>query len=157
MKTAISIECVREVSEIELVYKSKVKPSKRPTVMSSLDAYHIFIKYWDENKIELIEQFNVMFLNRAAKVLAIYQMSTGGITGTVADIRLIFTAALKLGAVNILVAHNHPSGNIFPSNTDKELTEKIKQAGRLLNIRLFDHLIIAPEAGYYSMTDHGLV
>src|SRR5580698_5518222 len=108
MEQEINIEIINAVSEIDIVYKSKVKASLRPKILNSKDAHAIFLKYWDENKIELVEQFSVMFLNRANKVLGIYQMSTGGITATIADIRLLFAAALKILAVSFLVCHNHP-------------------------------------------------
>ena len=90
-----------QIAEVELMYKSKVKASERPKISHSKDAYIIFKNNWDENKIELQEQFKVMLLNRANKVLGIYEVSTGGMTGTVADPKLIFVAALKAGACNI--------------------------------------------------------
>jgi len=151
------IEFLNEVAEIELTYKSKIKASERPTIHTSEDAYKIFMRFWDKNKIELVEQFNAMFLNRGNKVLAIYQLSTGGITGTVADPRLLFIAALKIGAVSMILAHNHPSNNLASSNADKELTKKIKDGGKLLDIKLLDHLIITASEGYHSMADAGLV
>ena len=157
MKQDIGLSTMSEVSEIELVYKSKVKPSERPKIITSKDAHQVFIKYWDENKIELVEQFYAMFLNRANKVLGIYHLSSGGITGTVADPRLLFTAALKLSACCIILAHNHPSSNLLPSRADRDLTEKLKQAGRLLDIILLDHIIIAEGKLYYSMADDGVI
>ena len=157
MEQEINIEIINTVSEIDIVYKSKVKASLRPKILNSKDAHSIFLKYWDENKIELVEQFSVMFLNRANKVLGIYQMSTGGITGTIADIRLLFAAALKISAVSFLVCHNHPSSNISASKSDRELTEKIKRAGELLDIKLLDHIIINADVDYYSMADDGLI
>src|ERR1044071_4267502 len=99
-----------EVSEIELVYKSKVKASERPQITSSKSAYEVLLRGWDENKIEFVEQFKVLLLNRANRVLGFYEVSTGGISGTVADARVIFAAALKANAVSIALAHNHPSG-----------------------------------------------
>jgi DNA repair protein RadC len=109
------------------------------------------------DKIELVEQFSAMFLNRANKVLAIYQLSTGGITGTIADPRLLFIAALKVGSTALILCHNHPSNNSKLSIADMELTKKIKEGGKLLDIILLDHLIITPSEGYYSMADAGLL
>ena len=143
-------------SEIELIYKSKVKASERPHISSSKDAYQILLQVWDEEKIDLVEQFKVLFLNRANKVLAVYSVSTGGITGTVADPRLIFTAALKANAVSLVLSHNHPSGNLKPSRADEELTSKIKNAGSFLDIKVLDHIIISSE-GYLSFADEGLL
>ena len=94
-----------QVAEIELIYKSKVKTSDRPKVTTSRDAYQLFRQNWNDNKIDFIEQFKVMFLNRANKVLAIFEMSSGGVTGTVADPKLVFMAALKLNACNIILCH----------------------------------------------------
>lgn len=143
-------------SEIELTYKSKVKASERPLIKDSKDAYEIFLKIWDEGKMDLQEEFKVLFLNRANRVLAVYQVSTGGITGTVADPRLIFTAALKCNCVSLVLAHNHPSGNLKPSRHDEDLTQKIKNAGLLLDIKVIDHIIISSE-GYLSFADEGLL
>lgn len=97
-----------------------------------------------------------MFTNRANKVLGIYEVSTGGIAGTVADPKLIFVAALKVGASGVILSHNHPSGNLTASQADIELTRKIKEGGRLLEIQLLDHVILTSE-GYFSFADEGLV
>jgi DNA repair protein RadC len=146
-----------QVAEIELIYKSKVKASERPKVITSHDAFKLFKQNWDENKIEFIEQFKVMFLNRNNKVLAIFEMSSGGVTGTVADPKLVFMAALKLNACNIILCHNHPSGSLKPSQADEALTQKIKEAGKYLDLPVIDHLIITGEDGYYSFADEGLL
>ncbi len=125
-----------EVAEVELVYKSKVKASERLLITSSKSAYDVLLKAWDENKIEFVEQFKILLLNRANKVLGIYEVSTGGISGTVADPRLIFVAALKANACSLIISHNHPSGNLKPSRHDEELTAKIKQAGEFLFLEI---------------------
>ena len=152
----MDVSALYEVAEVELIYKSKVKASNRPVIASSKDAYGVLKQSWDENKIEFVEQFKVMFLNKANKVLGIYDVSTGGISGTVADPRVIFVAALKANACAIIISHNHPSGNLKPSRQDEELTQKIKQGGQLLEIRLLDHVIISTE-GFYSFADEGLL
>ncbi len=156
MESIKDVPALYEVAEVELVYKSKVKASNRPVIGSSKDAYGILRQAWDENKIEFVEQFKVMFLNKANKVLGIYEVSTGGISGTVADPRVIFVAALKANACAIIISHNHPSGNLKPSRQDEELTQKIKQGGQLLEIKLLDHVIVTTE-GYYSFSDEGLL
>jgi len=152
----MDVSALYQVSEVELIYKSKVKASQRPAITSSKDAYNVLIKAWDENKIDFVEQFKVLFLNRANRVLGIYDVSSGGISGTVADPRVIFVAALKSNCCGIIVSHNHPSGNLKPSRQDEELTQKIKHAGQLLEIKLLDHVIITSE-GYYSFADEGLI
>lgn len=143
-------------SEIELVYKSKVKASERPLIRDSKDAYDILLKVWNHDRIDLQEEFKVLFLNRANRVLAVYNLSSGGITGTVCDPRLIFTAALKCNCVSMVLAHNHPSANLKPSRADEELTCKIKQAGSFLDIKVIDHIIISSES-YLSFADEGLL
>jgi DNA repair protein RadC len=145
-----------KVAEVELVYRSKVKASERPSISSSSDAAELYRSLWEEGKLELVEQFKVLFLNRANKVLCLYNVSSGGITGTVADPRLIFIAALKVHAVSLILCHNHPSGNLSPSRADEELTRKIKEAGKWLDIQVLDHLILTAE-DYYSFADEGLL
>ena len=144
-----------QVAEVQLVYKSKVKPSQRPKITSSRDAQQIFMSCWDDTKMELAEQFKVMLLNRAHKVLGVFELSSGGISGTVADPKLIFAAALKGVASGLILPHNHPSGNLQPSQSDIDLTRKVKEAGRLLEIQVLDHVILTTE-GYYSFSDEGL-
>ncbi|MBX2968223.1 MAG: JAB domain-containing protein [Cyclobacteriaceae bacterium] len=145
-----------QVAEIQLLYKSKVKPSERPKISTSRDVHDIFRATWDDTKLELVEQFKVMLTNRANKVLGIFQVSTGGISGTVADPRLIFAAAIKGLASGIILAHNHPSGNLQPSQADIDLTRRMKEAGKLLEIQLLDHIILSSE-GYYSFADEGIL
>jgi DNA repair protein RadC len=156
METKVNASGLYNVAEVELIYKSKVKASERPQICSSKDAYKVLIQLWDDNKIEFVEQFKVLFLNKANKVLGAYEASTGGISGTVADPRVIFAAALKANCCAIIVSHNHPSGNLKPSRQDEELTQKLKQAGQLLDIKLLDHVIITNEA-YFSFADEGLL
>ena len=145
-----------EVAEIELCYKSKVKSSLRPKISSSKEVYHVLRKCWDDSKIELFEQFKVLLLNRANKVIGVYQVSTGTTIGTVADPKCVFVAALKANATAIIVAHNHPSGNVTPSQQDITLTKKLVEAGKILEVPLIDHVIISDES-YYSFADEGLL
>ena len=107
--------------------------------------------------ISLQERFVAMYLNRSNRVIGVYHMSTGGITGTVVDIRLLLSVALKTAATGIILAHNHPSGNLKPSEADKELTSKIIKASGYMDIKLLDHLIIVPEGKYLSFTEEGLL
>ena len=156
MEKSVKCEALTKVSEVELIYRSKVKASERQQINSSKDAYEILIANWDENRIELLEEFKVLLLNRSNKVLGIYKVSSGGITGTVADPRLIFAAALKAVACAIVLSHSHPSGNLKPSSSDNELTAKIKEGGKFLDIQVLDHIIISKE-GYYSYADDGIL
>lgn len=100
------------------------------------------------------EEFWVLYLNNSNEVLLKNQLSKGGLTATLVDVRLLFKKAIEIAAVAIIICHNHPSGKITPSLMDRELTKKIKQAGRSLDIKLLDHLIIT-EKSYFSFADNG--
>ncbi|MEP6628110.1 MAG: JAB domain-containing protein [Ginsengibacter sp.] len=158
MEKKLSLQELNNVAEIDIVYRKKLtcKISERPRISSSTDAYEILMHYWDDGKIELIEQFKVLFLNQANRVLQILSLSQGGLTGTVADPRLILGAALRVAACSIVLCHNHPSGNLQPSRADETLSQKIKNAAAFHDIKVLDHLIIAAE-GYYSFADQGLL
>lgn len=137
-----------KVAEISVSYRPAI--ANKPVIVCSLDAYVLFKPFFDECTIHLQESFMVMYLNRASRVLGIYPMSKGGITGTVADIRLILSIALKTAATGIILAHNHPSGNMKSSQADLDLTTRIKDGAKILDIKLLDHLIISPVDGEYS-------
>lgn len=145
-----------KVAEVELTYKTKVKASERPQIISSDDAYNLLKKAWDDGKISFVEEFKVLLLNRANRVLGLVNVSTGGVSGTVADPKIIYVAALKANACALIISHNHPSGNVKPSRADEELTQKIKNAGAFLDIKLLDHLILSEET-YFSFADEGLL
>ncbi len=144
------------VAEVELVYKTKVKASERPKINTVKECYKLLKELWNEDTIEMQEEFKVMLLNRANKVIGVYEASSGGLTGTVADPRLILAVAIKSLAVSIILSHNHPSGNLKPSRADEELTQKIKVAASYHDIKVIDHIIITSE-GYYSFADEGLL
>lgn len=147
---------LHQVSEVVLSYKSQVAPSLRPKVGSSKEASEILRENWDAGRIEFQEQFKVLLLNRANRAIGICEISSGGVSGTVADPKLIFAAALKACASSIIVAHNHPSGNLTPSQSDIDLTRKLREAGKFLEIQMLDHVILTVE-GYYSFADEGLI
>lgn len=154
MESLMNVSELYKIAEIELVYRTSVKASQRPLVTSSEEVYQILRQCWDENKIEFVEQFKVLLLNRAGRALGIFEVSTGGVSGTVADPKLIFSAALKANASSLILAHNHPSGNTVPSASDRALTKKIKEAGEVLEIAVLDHVIVTTE-GYRSLADEG--
>jgi DNA repair protein RadC len=145
-----------EVAEVQLIYKSKVKASERPKITKSSDAFQVLKKHWNLETIEFIETFKVMLLNRANRVLGIIEISTGGMAGTIADPKLVFVAALKSAASSIVLAHNHPSGALTPSQADINLTRKLKSAGEYLDIAVVDHIILTSES-YFSFADEGLI
>jgi DNA repair protein RadC len=144
------------IAEIQLIYRSSVKPSERPKITSSHDAYQILHSLWNEETICLFEQFRILLLDRSNRVLGQTLISTGGMAGTVVDPKLIFVAALKSKAAAIILAHNHPSGNLQPSEADLKITRQLKQAGTWLDLPILDHLIITEES-YFSMADEGML
>lgn len=145
-----------QVSEINVTYRPKVKASERPKVSTSKEVYDILFNNWDLDKMDLLEQFKILLLNRANRVIGIYEVSSGGMAGTVADPKLIFSTALKVCASSIILSHNHPSGNLKPSEADKQLTAKLVHAAAFLDILVLDHLILTAEA-YLSFVDEGLM
>lgn len=102
------------------------------------------------------EEFWIIYLNNANSVISKSQLSKGGITGTVVDVRLVFKMALELGATALILCHNHPSGSLKPSDADKQITQKLKRAGESLEIHILDHLIVT-ETGYFSFVDGGIL
>jgi DNA repair protein RadC len=145
---------LENIAEIELVYKPSI--ANKPIITSSLDAYYALIPFYPIDTLYLQEHFLVAYLNRFNRVLGVLHLSSGGITGTVADVRLIFGTALKSAASGIIISHNHPSGNLKASQRDKEITQKIRDAGDMLDIKLLDHIIVGDENKYLSFADEGL-
>jgi DNA repair protein RadC len=145
------------VSEVQLTYRNKVKPSDRIKITCSRDAYKIFMDNWNPEIIEFVEEFKILLMNRSNSVLGILEISKGGISGTVTDVRVVFQAAIKGNASGIVCAHNHPSGSLNPSESDTRLTQKLKEAGNIMDIQLLDHLILSTEGDYYSFADNGLL
>ncbi len=122
-------------------------------ITSSKDAFEILQPIMGELEHE---EFWILYLNNSNKVLQKSQLSKGGITGTLVDVRLIMKQTLELGAVGLILAHNHPSGTLKPSNADKQITQKIKRASESLDIKVLDHLIIT-QKDYYSFADNQLL
>jgi DNA repair protein RadC len=143
------------VSEVQLIYKNKVKASDRIKITCSSDAKQVFLDSWNPQTIGFLEEFKILLMNRSNAVLGILEISKGGTTNTVSDLKVIFSAALKGNASGIIAAHNHPSGNLNPSESDTRLTQKLKSAGNILDIQLLDHIILTPEDAYFSFADDG--
>ncbi len=143
-----------KVAEVELTYKPQVKNKYK--VMSAKDAYSILLPTFKDGTITYREYFKVLFLNNACDLLGYTLISQGGLTNTMADVRIILQAALLTNATSIILAHNHPSGNLKPSREDIALTENIKKAAQLLCISVIDHIIMS-EDSYYSFSDEGRI
>jgi DNA repair protein RadC len=138
---ALELGSRREVSEIV----------KRDVITCSKDIYQLM----KGNLADLPhEEFWVLYLNRANKVIEKFALSRGGVSGTVADSKIIYKRALEILASSVILVHNHPSGNLKPSQQDITLTKQLKEAGKLLDINVLDHVIIS-EQGYYSFADEG--
>ena len=146
-----------EVNEIRISYCEKLGVINSEPVTDSEKVAKLLYENWDKNTIGLQETFKVLLLNNANKVKGTYQASTGGITGTLVDLRLLFAVVLKTVSTAIILAHNHPSGTLRPSQADMDLTNKIKKAADLFDIKIMDHLIIIPTGKYYSFSDNGLL
>lgn len=155
-KSILEPSSLYQVAEISITYSCGIRPIDRPQITSSWQAHDIFIEVWEKDTIGHREQLRVMLLNRSNKVLGVYLLSSGGIAGTVCDPKLLFQAALKANASSIILAHNHPSGNLTPSEADVKLTKKLVAAGKFLDLPVSDHLILT-EQGYLSMAEEGLM
>ncbi|SDM62377.1 DNA repair protein RadC [Daejeonella rubra] len=145
-----------KVAEVKLTYKTTVKASDRPQISSSTDVYKVLQSNWNFEIIEFIEEFKIILLNRANRVLGIVPISVGGTAGTVADPKVIFVSALKCNAASVILIHNHPSGNLRPSQADMELTRKLKSAGQFLDLPIIEHIILTKD-GYLSFADEGMM
>lgn len=146
-----------KVNEIKVSYKERIPAKFWQKISSSKDAAEVFYENWDKDTIGFRESFQVMLLNNANKVKGIYELSRGGLTGTIVDMRILNGLIFKSLTVGFLLAHNHPSGTRKPSQSDIALTEKIKTAWELFDVKLLDHIILTPYGDYYSFADEGLL
>ena len=146
-----------QVNEIKISYKGRVLSKDWRKLKSSSDTANFIFEYWDKDTIEAHESFKVLLLNNANKVKGIIEISKGGITGTLVDLRLLIAVVLKSLSVAIILTHNHPSGTLTPSASDKAITQKIKKAAAFFDVKILDHIIIIPNADYFSFADEGLL
>lgn len=146
---AISIVATMELSR----RRTATEPRTRPKISSSKSGYSIFSSLLNDLSHE---EFWVAYLNRSNLLIERVQISQGGITGTVTDVKLIMHKCLELKACSILLAHNHPSGNLTPSEQDKQITKKTKEAAKLFDIQVLDHIIVANNK-YFSFADEGII
>ncbi|WP_195667812.1 JAB domain-containing protein [Bacteroides intestinalis] len=143
-----------QVGEVELSYKSRTRSKNE--ILTASDAYQALLPTFKEGTIDYKEYFKVLFLNQANQLLGYTLISEGGLTTTDVDVRIILQAALLTNSVALILAHNHPSGNLRPSQEDKNLTQKIKDAAQLMRITVVDHIILTSE-GYYSFANEGMI
>lgn len=147
-------KAIHIMAALELGRRKQANESLEKTVITGSVAVADYLQamFSDHNH----EVFAVIFLNRANKINHFEIISSGGISGTVADPRMILRIALEEKAVGLILCHNHPSGNLKPSQPDKELTKKIKEAAKLFDIQVLDHIIVSQD-GYFSFADEGLM
>jgi len=145
------------IPEIEL--KLKKGTVEKIKICTSADCFQAMKLFYNEDTVYLCETFIVLFLNRNNLTIGWLKVSQGGISGTVVDIKLIMATALKMAACGMILSHNHPSGNCFPSEADKDLTRRIKAAAALFDIVVLDHVIVGDleDSQYLSMADEGLI
>ncbi|GAA3615538.1 JAB domain-containing protein [Flavivirga amylovorans] len=146
-----------KINEIKVSYKEYIKASHWQKISSSKSAGRLLYEDWNKDTIELHENFKVVLLNNSNKVKGIYELSQGGITGTLIDLRILFAVVLKTLSVAIILCHNHPSGNLKPSVQDKYITNKIKKAAKMFDVKVLDHIIMAPNGDYFSFSDNELL
>jgi DNA repair protein RadC len=142
------------ISDIKIVYTPSVKPIHRLKAKDPKTAYKLFKENWDMDTIYLIEEFKIMLLNRVNRVLGIKTIGIGGTDHVSIDPKIIFLYALGSLASKIILAHNHPSGELAPSKPDIETTEKILIAAKQVGFKIVDHLIITPD-GFTSLAEEG--
>ena len=141
------------IDEIKISYSS-ISYNERIKIVDSAKAYNSFKDSWNIETIELFEEFKIILLNHASEALGIYTVSKGGISSTVVEIRHILFVALKTNSTGIILAHNHPSGNLKPSSSDLKLTERMNEACKVMDLNLIDHIILSKQ-GYFSFKDEG--
>jgi DNA repair protein RadC len=140
--------------ELKLQYKPSEFICKQ--LKNSKDSRDVFVRLF-EDSVNIYESMFAIYLNRANKTIGFVRISQGGLSGTVIDSRVILKYAIESLATGVIICHNHPSGNHLPSETDKRITEKLKQACNTLDINLLDHIIITSTDAYYSFADNGLI
>ena len=140
-----------KAAEVKLTYITKVKASNRIQIKNAEDAASLFFKIWDMETIEHVEKVKMIILNRANKVLGVTNISQGGQSGSIIDARVILQYAIKANAAAVILAHNHPSGNLTASDADIMITSKIREALKLVEIQLLDHIIINKDEEYSNI------
>ncbi len=148
---------VEFLNEIKVQYERKPVKIGKGTIKRSEDVIPILKEIYDLDRITYQEEVVVLMFDFSQKLIGYFKLSSGGLTSTIVDTRLLFSVALKSLATGVILSHNHPSGNLKPSEQDKSLTDRIKQASRLLDINFLDHIIVTPEFKYYSFADEGKI
>jgi DNA repair protein RadC len=145
-----------KLPQTKITVKTKKGDGITYQMKTSADAAQFFRTIFDADTIQWTEEFAMITLNRANEVISVDKLSSGGTSGVIVDSKVVFTIALKLTGHSIILAHNHPSGNLKPSEQDIEITRKLRSGGDILDIRVLDHIILS-DVGYLSMADEGYI
>ena len=143
-----------KINEVEIVYKRK--NSLKPTFKGSKQACNILRPFY-EGYLDHRESFKILLCDRNNRMLGVHHISEGGLSGTVVDLKIIGQSMLLSNCSAVILCHNHPSGNLTPSKADLDITKKIKDAGKMLEVTVLDHIILTPEGKFTSLADEGLM
>jgi DNA repair protein RadC len=138
-----------KVEEIPAQYVVKVTSSK--------NTFDVAWALWDKDALDIVEHFGAVYLDRKNRVVGWAKIAEGGTCAVVVDLKIVFTHALLCNASGLVLVHNHPSGDTNPGDADRALTRKAVQAGKVLDMEVFDHIIMAPDGSYFSFADNGLM
>lgn len=151
------MKALNQVCEVTAKYSTKIKASDRAKIRNSNDSFNIFKEFYKNFEIEQKETSSVLLLTNSNSVLGVVKVAEGNATACVMDVQYILRCAILTNAQAIILCHNHPSGELKPSDADKQITLRISEASKLLNIRTLDHLIINEEGCFYSFADNWLI
>jgi len=140
-----------KAAEVKLTYVTKTPVSQRIKIKNAEDAACLFFMVWDWTTIEHIEEVKMIMLNRANRVLGVAHLTKGGLNGSIIDTRVILQYAIKANAHAIILAHNHPSGSLEPSDADIKITSRVRDALELVDIKLLDHFILNSDEQYSTI------
>jgi DNA repair protein RadC len=143
------------IANLELRAKKTPTNFEKVKIVSSKDAFKVISQFYFDD-IDIFESFFILCLNRNNQTIAYAKISQGGVSGTVVDIKLIAKYAIDCLASGVILAHNHPSGNLKPSPEDIKITERAREALKILDIQVLDHVILTSD-GYYSFGDEGII
>lgn len=143
-----------KVAELLVSYSAHIVSEQK--ISNSRETYSLIINHWNLDTIEMLEEVKILLLNKSNRALGVYDLSKGGMSSSIIDVKIVLSIALKSLASGIIIVHNHPSGNLSPSKADIDITEKLKSACNLMDITVLDHLIISKD-NYYSFADDGLL
>lgn len=143
-----------KVAELLVSYSAHIVSEQK--ISNSRETYSLIINHWNLDTIEMLEEVKILLLNKSNKALGVFDLSKGGMSSSIIDVKIVLSIALKSLASGIIIVHNHPSGYLSPSKADIDITKKLKSACNLMDITVLDHLIISKD-NYYSFADDGIL